>query len=67
MEIIFWLLETGVNTGIFEGPPGGILLTSRFPVINNGELSVLDGDTVIAYYEDPNGPGDICMAMAKVN
>ena len=67
VEIIFWLLETGVNTGIFEGPPGGILLTSRFPVINNGELSVLDGDTVIAYYEDPNGPGDICMAMAKVD
>lgn len=67
VEIIFWLLETGSNTGIFEGPPGGILLTSRFPVVNNGELSVLDNDTVIAYYEDPNGPGDICMAMAKVN
>lgn len=67
VEIIFWLLETGASTGIFEGPPGGILLTSNFPVVNNGELSVLDGDTVIAYYEDPNSPGDICMAMAKVD
>jgi|GEM_PF-5109809 len=66
VEVIFWMLETGTNTGVFEGPPGGLLLTSRFPVINNGELSVLDNDTVVATYEDPNGPGDVCIALAKV-
>lgn len=66
VEVIVWMLETGVNTGVFEGPPGGLLLTSRFPISNNGELSVLDNDTVMAIYEDPNGPGDVCIAIAKV-
>jgi len=66
IEIINWMVETGVNTGVFEGPPGGILLTSRFPVINNGTLSVLDNDTILATYEDPNGVGDACVAIAKV-
>lgn len=66
IEIINWMVETGVNTGVFEGPPGGILLTSRFPVINNGTLSVLDNDTILASYEDPNGVGDACVAIAKV-
>lgn len=67
VEIINWMLETGVNTGVFEGPAGGVLLTSRRPIIDNGELSVLDNDTIIAYYEDPNSPGDSCLAIAKVN
>lgn len=67
IEVIFWMIETGVNTGVFEGPPGGILLTSRFPVINNGELSVLDNDTVVATYQDPNSTSDVCIALAKVN
>jgi hypothetical protein len=66
VEVINWMLETGTNTGVFEGPAAGILLTSRFPVINNGELSVLDNDTIIAHYEDPNSPGDMCIAIAKV-
>ncbi len=66
IEVIFWMLETGVNTGVFEGPPGGTLLTSRFPVINNGELSVLDNDTVVATYQDPNSVSDVCIAIAKV-
>jgi len=66
LEVIFWMLETGVDTGVFEGPPGGILLASRFPVINNGELSVLDNDTVVATYQDPNSVSDVCIAMAKV-
>jgi len=67
VEIINWMLETGVNTGVFDGPAGGILLTSRRTVIDNGELSVRDNDTIIAYYEDPNSPGDSCLAIAKIN
>ncbi len=67
VEIINWMLETGVNTGVFEGPAGGVLLTSRRTVIDNGELSVIDNDTIIAYYEDPNSPGDSCLAIAKVD
>lgn len=66
VEDILWLLETGPDTGVFEGPVGGLLLTSQRSQPNDGVLSVYDGDTVIAFYRDPNGPGDICIAVAKV-
>lgn len=65
-ETIGWLLETGSNTGVFEGPPGGMTLTSTYPKPNDGVLSVIDHGTVVAFYKDPNSHGDICIALAKV-
>jgi len=65
-ETIMWLLETGPNTGVFEGPPEGITLSSASPIPNNGVLSVADQGTITAFYKDPNSLSDVCIAMARV-
>ncbi len=65
-ENILWLLETGPNTGVFEGPPEGMTLVSAAPVRNNGVLSVADQSTLTVFYKDPNSLSDICIAQARV-
>ncbi len=65
-ETIPLMVETGSNTGVFEGPVGGLLLVSRSSQPGDGLLSVRDRDTIIAIYQDPNDPGDVCLALAKL-
>jgi hypothetical protein len=66
-EPIQFMFETGANTGVFEGPAAGLSLVSYPSAPGDGVLSVYDRDTVIAFYDAPNGFGDICIALAKVN
>ncbi len=65
-ETIPMMVETGPNTGVFEGPVSGLLLVSRSSQPGDGLLSVRDRDTIIAIYQDPSDPGDVCLALAKL-
>jgi hypothetical protein len=69
VEVIPVLTETGINTGTFIGPPGGFLLVQPIPggsFWGDGQLEAFDGDTLMAQYVDPNNPGDVCIAVAKI-
>ncbi|MFQ6090340.1 MAG: hypothetical protein ACE5LD_02770 [Candidatus Bipolaricaulia bacterium] len=48
------------------GPVGGLLLVSRPSEPGDGLLFAVDRDTVIAIYQDPNDPSDVCIALAKI-
>jgi len=65
-ETISMMVETGPNTGVFEGPVGGLPLVSQPSEPADGALFVVDQDTIIAIYQDPNDPGDVCIALAEI-
>ncbi len=61
---IFQLPELDLNSGLFVNV--GPLLTS-FPIgsaINDGNLSVFDGDTILLFYGDVNNFSQQCMTTA---
>jgi len=60
------LVETGPATGLFEGPPGGLLLVARPAEPGDGLLAVRDHGAIIAIYRDPNDPGDVCLTLARI-
>lgn len=60
------LTETGVNTGVFLS--GAVTMTrSASPAGENGNLEVLQGDSLTATYIDPDDAGDSTSDSSSVN
>ena len=59
VPVSFWAIETGVDTGVF-------VLTLDNISLDLGFLELSSGDTIAAFYIDPNNFGDFTLATTSV-